>query len=224
MKILLSIALCFMFSLAGFGQAKKPTLKTPPKLTRAIVETEAVTKDGKAVVLRSDGTWRFSASTPITQTKASSTINIEAAIIYRADDVVPVAQTKFYLLPDSVGTILKAPLLTEILVSDSVKQSTYLPDEFRAGKLSSYISALRYETIYPNFVLAAYSAISKNAKFETTSDLTGKASFSNVPQGRYYLFVISQTKKGFTVWDLEVNVNAEVMNVILDKNNALAAF
>lgn len=55
--------MCIMLSSSVFTQTKntsvKPKPKTIPKIETQIVEIEATTKDGKKVILRSNGTWDY---------------------------------------------------------------------------------------------------------------------------------------------------------------------
>ncbi|MCY7348305.1 MAG: hypothetical protein LH614_19090 [Pyrinomonadaceae bacterium] len=199
-----------------FGQTKpKPT---PPKTP--IITIDAVTKDGKAVILKSDGTWVFNENGNATQNNGTAIINIEAALVYRSGDVVPVSRTKFYLLSESAAKLLDTPELRELLLSDAIKTSTALVDGAKNPTPAMLFSALAYETLYPTFVPAALQAIAKAKKFETTSDFQGKASFQDIPKETYYLFVISQTRKGMAVWDLEVKVDKDQAAIVLDQNNA----
>lgn len=58
MKIILILYLIFISSFMCFGQRIKPSSKPTPEQKLTIID--ATTKDGKPVILKSDGTWEFS--------------------------------------------------------------------------------------------------------------------------------------------------------------------
>lgn len=213
MKRLFVLVFIFVFSVFGFSQAKPS--KTPPVTT-----IDAITKDGKAVILKSDGRWVFNSAAASTESTANASVNIEAALVYRSGEVVPVTRTKFYLLSESAAALLDTPELRELLLSDATKASPTLVSEAKNPTPKVLFAAFSYEGIYPNFIRAGLQAIIKAKKFETTSDFQGKASFQNIPKGAYYLFVISQARNGAAVWNVEIKADSDRTDVVLDQNNA----
>lgn len=69
-----TLLLILLLGFSTFGQTAKPLpKKTPlPKTTKPIIETEAKTKDGKSVILKSDGTWFYNIETPLNQDKENN--------------------------------------------------------------------------------------------------------------------------------------------------------
>jgi hypothetical protein len=57
-----------------------------------------------------------------------------------------------------------------------------------------------------------------------TTDFSGKATFNDIKPGSYYIFGRTQTRGGFAVWNLFVEIRAGANSVFLDQNNAVAAF
>lgn len=201
MKILLSFVFLLAFASAGFAQI------------------EATTKDGKVVVLKPNGTWQYKVK-DANKSAGKSTINIEAGLVYRSGDVVPVSRTKFYLLSASAGEILNTAELKEMLLNDAKKNSPSLVSGVQNPNAERLLVSLSFSTLYPTYADAGFKAIAAAKQFEVTSDFQGKATFADIPKGIYYLFAIAQTRKGSAIWDLEVNANEATVNVILDQNNA----
>jgi hypothetical protein len=63
LKFIFLVMICCVLNIIVSGQVKKPPIKpkpTPaPKIENPITELEAKTKDGKKVILRSNGTWVY---------------------------------------------------------------------------------------------------------------------------------------------------------------------
>ncbi len=207
---------------AQVKKAVKPTPKPP------IIEIEATTKDGKAVILSSDGTWRYNENSSIQPTSSktsssSSVLNIEAALVFQSGDVKPIARTDFYLLPDNVENIIGTTDLLDLFKQDADKggYSTTL----RQTNTRSLIGAIyKYQTLYPTYSAAATDALLKSVKYKTTSDFNGKASFTNVPPGQYILFAVASTPKSFAFWNMKVELTSQPLNLILDQKNAESAY
>jgi hypothetical protein len=110
------IALVFTFCVFCLPQyvpaQRRPSPKPTPKKEVPLVEIEATTKDGRKVILMSDGTWKYGNS-PANEgvdnspNKADATLSLETGIIYQSGEVIPVARTTFYLLDDDVLRIAK---------------------------------------------------------------------------------------------------------------------
>jgi hypothetical protein len=89
--------------------------RTPPRPAEPITTQTTTTKEGRTVVLKSDGTWEYAkdnepapATKPPTGGRKNATLSFEAGLVYQSGDVKPVARTTFYLLDDNLGKILKA--------------------------------------------------------------------------------------------------------------------
>lgn len=222
MKIL-TIIFVLISSLSAFGQAKKttpkPTAKAIPSPTATptqkipIIEIGAITNDGKAVILRSDGTWQFNENAPAAiSAPAKTSLSIEAAVIYSVGGAQPVARTDFALLDKSLDDILTDAGLTPM-------QGVTLADSFGFALKGSGLT-----TAYTSFANRAVEAIKPHIKYQTVTDFTGKGKFDDIAPGNYWIFGATQTRKGFAIWSLPVVVKNGESQAALDQNNAAGAF
>ena len=150
----------------------------PPK--KEVIEIEATTRDGKVVILKSDGTWRYAtpaerASEPPAVTK-KTTLSLETGIIYRNGEVVPVARTTFYLLDDDVLTIAKSggiqPRPDTLSIYKDVDRSL----------LSDIAHALagQYQSLYADFGANFLKVLEPHIIARFTTDFSGKATVADL--------------------------------------------
>src|SRR5438552_1880647 len=104
--ILLAIVLVSATHLHGQTTRRR----TPPSRPSEPITTQtATTKEGRTVILKSDGTWEYEKdNVPTSTTKTPSvrkdaTLSFEAGLVYKSGDVKPVARTTFYLLDNELG-------------------------------------------------------------------------------------------------------------------------
>ena len=89
--------------------------RTPATRPSEPVSTQTTTtKDGRTVILKSDGTWEYakepeeaSATTVARPGRNNSTLSLEAGLVFKSGDVKPVARVTFYLLDDDRAKILE---------------------------------------------------------------------------------------------------------------------
>jgi hypothetical protein len=138
----------------------------------------------------------------------STTLSIEAGIIYKMGGNQPVARTEFMLLDQSLETVLREGGVSE----------------GRTGVLSTYAFAVKYPEQFPGVAVAAQRAIKAHLVSSVSTDFAGKAQFTDLKPGSYYLAGLSSTRKGFAIWNLPVEVKAGQNSLFLDQNNAATAF
>lgn len=138
----------------------------------------------------------------------STTLSIEAGIIYKMGGNQPVARTEFMLLDQSLETVLREGGVSE----------------GRTGVLSTYAFAVKYPEQFPGVAARAAQAIKAHLVSSVSTDFAGKAQFADLKPGSYYLAGLTSTRKGFAIWNLPVEVKAGQNSVFLDQNNAAAAF
>lgn len=131
---------------------------------------------------------------------------IEAGIIYKMGGNLPVGRTDFVLLDESLETILNGVV-----------------PPGRTGVLSEYGLALKFPSQYQGVAKRAQAAISSHTVASTSTDFSGKAQFSGLKPGNYFLSGFASTRKGFAVWNVPVEVKPGKNSVFLDQNNAAIA-
>ena len=212
-KTMKTFALILIFSVAQFAQTKPPIITTE----------SATTKDGRIVVLSSDGTWKYSSN--LMTSKFS--IDVETAFIFRSGEVVPVPSTEFYLLNKSVSDMITSAWMREVLVEDirsvpnlSTENKETLVKEVKGLSLAGLV---RYS--FGSTVLSTkFSELSRRLVQDAVvarlrTDLKGKGVFSSVPPGRYYIFGVGEMRKSFVSWNLEIDVADKDISVTLDTTN-----
>lgn len=143
--------------------------------------------------------------------KKEGVVSIEAGLVFQSGDIKPVARTMFYLLDESAVKLMRQ---SGVKSSDGGKSDIAIAGAYGiSSKFNNNPNASR-----------ANALIKKHSIQSVTTDFGGKAKFPPVPQGSYYLFGISSTPKGFSIWDVKINLNATETSVTLDQNNAVAAF
>ena len=147
-------------------------------------------------------------SAPQPAAPQTGTLALEAGIIYKMGGNQPVARTEFMLLDKSLEAIL-----TEAGM-----------DPGRTGILSNYAFAVQYPSQYPGVAQRAREAIQPHIIQSVSTDFSGKAQFTDIKPGNYYLFGLSSTRKGFAIWNTPVEVKPGQNTIFLDQNNAATAF
>jgi hypothetical protein len=147
----------------------------------------------------------------------SSTLALEAKLRLEADDVRPVTQTMFYLLDDSLPKILRdagVKLPRDISPSDA----SYV-HEF--GLNSEYTTSREGIQFIDNAMAALKPHIIQSIK----TDSSGKAKFSPVPVGTYYVVGTAHISMVccFVVWNLKIELKSPQSSVTLSRDNAAYA-
>lgn len=156
----------------------------------------------------------------------TSTLNIEAKIIYNMGGAQAVARQKFYLLnkdlfdPDKENFKKKYENITdENAKVVFIMQSTLLyslqkfvtDGKVEEGKEKVFLDILeKSKPVWADFIVA-----------ETITDFDGKAAFENVPSGKYWLASQTETRSAFTLWDLPLELKPGENKLLLDQNNAI---
>jgi hypothetical protein len=222
MKVLRTIlTTALLFATIGVANAqRRPAPKPKPAATptpspRQITTESATTDDGRAVILKSDGTWENDPNpkpkpTPTPQ-PTSGTVALQAGIVYKQGGPQPVARVKFSLLDQSLESILQQ-------ANFSYRRASNL------SLIDQYAFAVRYGADNPSAFEAVARAIAEHTRGTVTTDFGGNAEFDPVPVGTYYVVAVTETRGGFAVWDFKVEVHAGKNQVTLDQNNAATAF
>lgn len=143
---------------------------------------------------------------------AKPSLSFEAALIYNVGGAQAVARTDFALLDKPLDDILREAGLSS---SDGLSLANTFGFAIKGDGLADK---------YTNFAIKAAAAIKPRIKYETMTDFTGKGKFTDVETGKYWIFGFTQTRKGFAVWSLPVEVKNGENQVALDQSNAAGAF
>jgi hypothetical protein len=189
-----------------------------PKVT----EIEATTAEGKTVILRSDGTWRYAESanrSTLGTTAKKATLEIETGIIYRTGEVMPVARTTFYVLDDNAITIAKAAGIQPRSETLSIFKDI---DKALVSDISTSLAG-QYQNLYADFGATFLKAIEPHIIAKFMTDFSGKASVPNLEAKQYYLFGAGATRRSSALWNLPIDLSKET-HIVLDQNNAATAY
>lgn len=229
MKAPTIVILILLFVSTAAPQTRRPS---SPKATAKVSVQTATTKDGRTVLLKSDGTWEYT-DDPVTPPAAPSSaagitsanvasqsgeLSLEAALVFRSGDVKPMARTVFYLLDDDLAKILRSAGL-----KTSQRYSTMQDTD--QNLLFTFGSASKYPSLegHAQFYSTATEALKPHIKQSITTDFSGKASFQNVPVGNYFLMGFGLTPRGFVLWNVAVEIKLGSSSITLDQNNAAFA-
>lgn len=146
------------------------------------------------------------------------TLSVEAGLVFKAGDVKPVARTQFYLLDDSLETILKnakvEPFVEQLSVLQNYAVGQYAKKNFSATTPENTKA----------IILKTENAIKPHIVSTMTTDFNGKGVFPTVKSGKYYLMGVGEAGKQTVIWDMPVNIQSSSQSVILDNNNSADVF
>jgi hypothetical protein len=151
-----------------------------------------------------------SINTPTTETRTAtaenvpvgkSALTIEAKVRGTSGRDQAVQKETFYLLKKDLRTIL---------------EEADIEDEEGQGLVNAFGMSIVYPGRYPETRRKALAAISKYTVAKTLTDAQGKAKFADVKPDSYYLFGITKTPEGFSVWDQPITLSeGQMPNLIL---------
>lgn len=149
-------------------------------------------------------------NTPPTETRTAtadnvpvgkSSLTIEAKVRGTSGREQAVQKETFYLLKKDLRTIL---------------EEADIDDEEGQGVVNAFGMSIVYPGRYPEIRRKALAAIGKYTVAKTLTDAQGKAKFPDVKPDSYYLFGITKTPEGFSVWDQPITLSeGQMPNLIL---------
>lgn len=155
-----------------------------------------------------------------------SALEIEAKIIYNMGGPQPVARTSFYLIDVDPLTIR-----ADDPVVKNGRGGKDLGDAELLGEATFllFANALKEDKVtddnakqFLGIIEAGKSLWGPHMVSETRTDFEGKATFKDMKPGSYWLLGMSETRKGFCLWNLNMQVNRGENKVLLDQHNALS--
>ena len=147
-----------------------------------------------------------------------SVLTIRATVSLKPGYPQPVARTTFYLVDDSLASILKSAGVM-IKGRDGKDKLAQTEDDY-AIWFGFGANNLRMLPI-GDFYSKAMATLKPHILQTVISDFDGKARFAPVKVGAYYLLGVARTPKGFAVWQLKATLDAASVSLILDERNAV---
>lgn len=148
-----------------------------------------------------------SVATPETQTATAdnvpvgkSALTIDAKIQGTTGAPRPVQKETFYLLDKDLESILR---------------DADIDDEEGQGLVNAFGMSVVYPDRYADTKRKALAEINKHIVAKTLTDAQGKAKFPDVKPDSYYLFGITKTKEGFSVWNNPITLGEGATNLNL---------
>ena len=129
-----------------------------------------------------------------------------------------VARTTFYLLDDSLATILKTAGLT-IKDRDGQDKLAQTEDDY-AIWFGFGANNLRMLPI-GDFYERAMTTLRPHILQTVITNFDGQARFTPVKPGAYVLLGVARTPKGFAVWHMKTPLHAATVNLLLTERNAV---
>ncbi len=158
-----------------------------------------------------------SASAPSVSLNAS-VLSMRATVALKPGYPQAVARTTFYLLDNSLGTILKSAGLT-IKGRDGQDKPAQTEDDY-AIWFGFGANNLRLMPI-GDFYERAMTTLRPHILQTVITDFDGKARFAPVKRGDYFLLGVARTPKGFAVWQLKAPLHAPALDLTLTERNAV---
>ena len=119
------------------------------------------------------------------------TVTIDAKIANSKGTILNVKAEKFYLLDESLDSILS--------------KANVEPIDGQSLTNSFGLSVL-YPSRYADFNRDALNAIKSHIKYNVLTDSNGKAQLKDVKPNSYYLFGVTKSGNAFAVWDSPVTI------------------
>lgn len=211
MNTSMKLAVAVVTILLGISLTTTAQAKTKQP-TQEVTTQTATTDDGRKAILKSNGTWEYKKEDSLS-TKAKSTLSFDTGIVFRTGDIKPVARTKFYLLDKD---------LVSILSGFSHRHPQTGITEVVTSLMGIYISYCSSENSneWPDRNMRVWERLTPHVVQKVTTDFSGKATFKQIPPGKYYLIGCTSMMRSTIVWNLEVDLSSGNNDLTLDQNNA----
>lgn len=211
-SILASAIVACCVAAGALGQAANtPARPTQAPVKPVVTSQTAITKDGRTVILKSDGTWVYGADPAPTQSPvpvaATGTLTAQVAVVMQSGDVKPIARREFVVLKKSAVDIAK-------------EQGLQPTGSNLAFTLSIELNVWSQQ---PEAMRRISAEILKNVIMKAETDFGGKLEIKGLPLGSYYLFGFTSIGKSSILWDLPITIKPGANSITLDQHNAASA-
>lgn len=147
-------------------------------------------------------------------------LDLDTGIVYNMGGAQPVARTEFSLIDADAEDILKNAGLS--------------PNDLKAagpgiapggGNLVGSLGfAAKFPDPYGDFLSKATGTIKQHARYSVTTDFAGKAHLDGIEPGTYFIYGYTETRRGFALWNLKVDIVSGSNALVLDQKNASISF
>lgn len=154
-----------------------------------------------------------------------ASLDLRATVFYgdESEEVVPVANTAFYLLSRDLVETLKAEKFEFADDDDKRAKSKERSDEqYLQATAHAFMSSEREDAEWVEVLVTAAIAKHRVARLETDRD--GAAMLEQIKPGNYFLFGLARAHDTVFVWHEPVRVEAGKNRITLDQHNAAAVF
>lgn len=184
------------------GNTRETTVRTDAPPNQIVVPSTA---QPSQVIVPPPST----ASVPTTTTTVQSaetvvpdkgTVSLEAKVLGKTGGAQPVRNVRFYLLRKDV---------------DSILNDADIENDTGQGLLTALGMSVVFPSQYGELNKKAFAAIGKQTAYNITTDGSGKAQLKDIKPDNYYLFAITKTGSGYTLWNAPVTIQAGQNALIL---------
>jgi hypothetical protein len=139
----------------------------------------------------------------------STTLAIEAAIVYRSGGAQPLARADMALFDMS---------LTNMLIEAGVSSERNL------GYPAIFGFMMQFPSQYAAQAQKALPVLQRHKVIGFSTDFQGRALVNEVKEGSYWIVCYYGTRGGFAVWDLPITIKKGANYIVLDQSNAAVSF
>ena len=144
---------------------------------------------------------------------STGSLAIQAGIVYRYGAPQPVARTEFVILDDDPEAIITGAGIQG-------KKTWAMP---RMSLMQSFLFMHQGGNWYDGE--RALASLKPHVIAGGTTDFNGNLVLTELPAKRLYIFGMTQTRGGWAIWNVWVEVKAgQLQNAILDQNNAAISY
>lgn len=143
-------------------------------------------------------------------------IDMQAGVVMKSGDVKPIAREGFLLLDRDAFLILAEAGFKD--KKGNPVSGAYL----LLARVNAEIDQM-FDKKTPSEFARMMAVLKNTAVQEATSDFSGKAQFSQVTAGDYWIFGLAEIGDSGVVWNFKNQVKAGNNSVLLDQKNAVVA-
>ncbi len=137
------------------------------------------------------------------------------------ETALPIAETEFYLLDESLVTILKESGFKPEFVDRKRHKSKLTDKDYLTATAAAFSSEDDESAL---IALLIKAGISKHKLFTLKTNRSGQANIKELGRGRYYVFGVGKMRDETFVWHFAVDVKSCANRIKIDQYNAEIVF